>query len=120
MAIFQIPAVLDGYRSMKDRGLKISFQTGELTPEQVANIQYSFNKAGALAFKIDMFATAELEEMDKMKVEFNDTGKPPSQRLRAVLYRTWEQNNEGYKVFNDFYIARMEVLIEHFKNKLEP
>jgi hypothetical protein len=55
-----------------------------------------------------------------MKVEFDDTGKPLSQRLRAVLYRCWEQKPEGYKIFNDFYIAQMEKLITHYKNKLEP
>jgi hypothetical protein len=103
---------------MVDRGLKVTFVTGELSPEQVANIQYSFQKAGYLAFSPDPFATHELEEIDKLKVEFTDTGKPPSQRLRAVLYRLWEQSPEGYKIFNDFYMAKMEVVIEHFKTKL--
>jgi len=118
MKTFQIPAQLESYRSLKDRGLKVSFETGELSPEQVANIQYSFNKVGFLAFAPDPFATHELEELDKIKVEFSDTGKPPSQRLRAVLYRMFEQSPEGYKTFVDFYNAKMEVLIEHFKNKL--
>jgi hypothetical protein len=118
MKTFQIPACLDSYRSMVDRGLKITFVTGELSPEQVANIQYAFQKAGYMAFSPDPFATHELEEIDKLKVEFTDTGKPPSQRLRAVLYRLWEQIPEGYKTFNDFYISKMETLIEHFKTKL--
>lgn len=118
MKTFQIPSILESYRSLKDRGLKVSFETGELSPEQVANIQYSLNKAGFLAFAPDPFATHELEEIDKLKVEFSDTGKPPSQRLRAVLFRLYEQAPEGYKTFQDFYLAKMEVLIEHFKNKL--
>ena len=118
MKTFQIPAQLDSFRSMSDRGIKISFVTGEVSPEQVANIQYSFQKAGYLAFSPDPFATHELEELDRLKVEFNDTGKPPSQRLRAVLYRLWEQTPEGYKVFNDYYIAKMEIMIEHYKGKL--
>ena len=104
---------------MQDRGIKITFVTGELSPEQVANIQYSFQKAGFLAFSPDPFATHQLEEIDKLKVEFNDTGKPPSQRLRAVLYRLFEQSPEGYKTFSDYYSAKMEILIEHFKGKLE-
>ena len=118
MKTFQIPAQLDSFRSMSDRGIKISFVTGEVSPEQVANIQYSFQKAGYLAFSPDPFATHELEEIDKLKIEFNDTGKPPSQRLRAVLFRLWEQTPEGYKVFNDYYIAKMEIMIEHYKGKL--
>lgn len=119
MKTFQIPAQLDSFRSMVDRGIKVTFTTGELSPEQVANIQYSFQKAGFLAFSPDPFATHQLEEIDKLKVEFSDTGKPPSQRLRAVLYRLYEQNQEGYKTFQDFYNSKMEVLIEHFKGKLE-
>lgn len=118
MTVFQLPVILESYRSLKDRGLKITFETGELSPEQVSNIQWAFNKAGFIAFKMDAFATAEMEAMDKVRVEFTDTGKPPSQRLRAVLYRLFEVDAEGYKTFNDFYMAKMEIMIEHFKNKL--
>jgi hypothetical protein len=117
MKSFQLPAGLESYRSLKDGTLKLSFETGELTPEQMANVHYSLNKVGFLVFAPDPFATHELEELDKLKVEFTDTGKPPSQRLRAVLYKLWEQTPEGYKVFPDLYNAKMEVLIEHFKTK---
>lgn len=119
MRTFQIPSILDAYRSLKDRGLKITFETGELSPEQVANIQYSLNKTGYLAFSPDPFATHELEEIDKLKVEFDDSGKSQAQRLRAVLFRLWEQAPEGYKVSNDHYLAHMEKIINHYKNKLE-
>ena len=118
MKTFQIPAELVTYGKMKDKGFKITFETGELSPEKVADIHYGSTKVGWLAFSPDPFATAELDELENTKVEFGDTGKPPSQRLRAVLYRLWEQSPEGYKVFNDFYMAKMETLIEHFKNKL--
>jgi len=119
MKTFQLPAGLEGYRSLKDRTLKLTFETGELTPEQMANIHYSLNKVGFLAFAPDPFATQELSALDALKVEYNDTGKPPSQRLRAVLYRLWEQKNEGYEFFNDYYLGRMEKLINHFKDKLD-
>ena len=119
MKTFQLPAGLEGYRSLKDGTLKLSFETGELTPEQMSNIHYSLNKIGYLAFAPDPFATQELDEIDKLKVEFDDTGKPPSQRLRAVLYRNWEQKAEGYDTFNNYYNAKMEKLINHFKDKLD-
>lgn len=118
MRSFQLPAGLESYRSLKDGTLKLSFETGELSPEQMGNVHYSLNKVGFLVFSPDPFATHELEEIDKLKVEFTDLGKPPSQRLRAVLYKLWEQTPEGYKTFADFYNAKMEVLIEHFKSKL--
>ena len=119
MKTYQIPAELITYGKLRDRGFKLVFETGELSPEQVANIHYGSSKVGWLAFSPDPFATHELEEIDKLKVEFNDTGKPPSQRLRATLYRLFEQKPEGYKTFNDFYGAKMETLIEHFKAKLD-
>src|SRR3990172_2026056 len=119
MKTFQLPAQLEGYRSLKDMTLKLSFETSELSPEQMANIHYSLNKIGYLAFAPDPFTTKEISDLDNLKVEYDDNGKPPSQRLRAVLYRLWEQSPEGYKVFNDYYMASMEKLIIHFKNKLE-
>lgn len=118
MKTFQLPAQLEGYRSLKDRTLKLSFETNELTPEQMADIHYSLNKVGYLAFAPDPFTTKEINDLDSLKVEYDDTGKTPSQRLRAVLYRLWEQSPEGYKAYNDFYNSKMEGFITHLKSKL--
>ena len=118
MKIFQLPAQLEGYRSLKDHTLKLSFETNEINPETMANIHYSLNKFGYLVFAPDALATQEMEEIDKLKVEYSDTGKPPSQRLRSVLFLLWKQDPEGYKTSNDHYISKMETLIEHFKGKL--
>jgi hypothetical protein len=118
MKTFQLPAQLEGYRSLKDRTLKLSFETNELTPEQMADIHYSLNKVGYLAFAPDPFTTKEISDLDSLKVEYDDTGKPPSQRLRGVLYRLWEFAPEGYKAFNDFYNSKMEGFITHLKSKL--
>jgi hypothetical protein len=49
--------------------------------------------------------------------EFNE--KPPSQRLRAVFYRIWERDKQGYDDFELYYRFQMEKLIEHFKTKLD-
>ena len=118
MKTFQLPAQLEGYRSLKDRTLKLSFETNELSPEQMANIHYSLNKIGYLAFAPDPFTTKEITDLDNLKVEYDDSDKTPSQRLRAVLYRLWEQTPEGYKTFNDFYNSKMEGFITHLKSKL--
>jgi hypothetical protein len=115
---FQLPAQLEGYRSLKDRTLKLSFETQELTPEKMSDIHYSLNKIGYLAFAPDPFTTKEMSDLDALKVEYDDTGKTPGQRLRAVLYRLWEQSNEGYKDFNMFYNFKMEGFITHLKSKL--
>lgn len=118
MKTFQIAANLDSYRSNANRTMKLVFETNELTPETMANIHYSLYKIGYLAFAPDPFTTQELSDIDSLKVEFDDTGKTPAQRLRGVLYRNWEINPEGYKVFNDFYNAKYEILINHWKKPL--
>jgi hypothetical protein len=119
MKTYQLPAGLESYRSLKDGTLKLSFETGELTPEQMANVHYSLNKVGFLAFAPDPFATHEMEEIDKLKVEYSDTGKTPSQRLKAVLYLMWKQKPEGFTSSEIHYLHYMEKLIEHYKLKLD-
>ena len=119
MKTFQIAANLDSYRSNANKTMKLVFETNELTPETMANIHYSLYKVGFLAFAPDPFTTQELREIDNLKVDYNDTGKTPSQRLRAVMFLLWKQNPEGYKTSNDYYTSQMEVLINHFKSKLE-
>lgn len=118
MKVFTIAAQLEGYRSLKDRTLKLTFETNELSPDDMANIQGALMTVGYLAYSPDPFTTDEIKLLDGLKVEYSDTGKTPSQRFRAVLYRAWEQNPERYDVFNDFYNAKMEKLINHFKGKL--
>ena len=114
-----LPAFLESYRSLKDRTLKLTYETSELTPEQMADMHTSLNKSGFLAFNTDMFATKQLQILSEMEVDYDDPGKTPSKRLRGVLYRNWEQTPEGYKTFEDYYRSKMEIVIVHFKGKLD-
>jgi hypothetical protein len=56
--------------------------------------------------------------MENIKVDFEDGTKSPAQRLRGVFFRLWQQNKEGYEIFNDFYNSKMEVLLNHYKDQL--
>ena len=114
-----MPAILENYRSLKDRTLKLSFETNEPTPEQLVAIANSSQKAGYLAFKLDAFKDKEKELLDELKSDYDDVGKSKGQRLRAVLYRNWEQNNEGCDTFTLYYESHMEKIIRHFKDKLD-
>ena len=119
MKTYQIPAGLESYRTSKgDYTLRLTFGTQELSPEMMSNIHWSLNKVGWLCFSPDPFASAELEEIEKTKVEFEDTSKSESQRMRGVLFRNWEMSNEGYKIFSDYYKAKYEIMINHWKSKL--
>lgn len=114
-----IGAQLESYRSLKDKTLKLSFETQEPSPEQLTKIAKVSQKFGYLAFKEDNFKTDEIEVLNSLKSEYDDKGKSKSQRLRAVLYKNFEQDNLGYTVFDDYYNRKMEELITHFKNKLD-
>lgn len=114
-----IPAILESYRSLKDRTLKVSFDCNELTPEQTIGVVQSHQQFGYLAFKPEPFKEREKEAIEKLESSYEEKGKTPSQRLRAVLFRSWEQDNECFNDFDGYYKYHMEQLITHFKEKLQ-
>ena len=114
-----IPAILESVRSLKDRTWKVMFETNELTPEQSASINENLSQVGYLAFKRDEFKTDEIKILTDLKADFEIEKKTPGQRLRAVLYKNWEQKREGFEDFSKYYEHKMEFIINHFKSKLE-
>lgn len=117
--ILVLAGFFDSFRSLKDRTYKLMFETSELSPEKLMNLGLSLQKAGYLAFKSDPFLSEEMLVLDGLKADYDDTGKSPSTRLKAVLYRLWEKEPEGYEDFNLYYKFKMEKLINHFKEKLD-
>lgn len=117
--LFIIPGQLVTFQSLKDRTLKLIFETGEPTPEQMAGVMYSLQKAGYIAFNPDAFKEREKDMLTSMKADYDDVGKSKAQRLRGVLFVSFEQDNFGYEVFDDYYNHRMEKLITYLKNKLD-
>lgn len=43
--------------------------------------------------------------------------KSPSERLRGVFYQQYIKD-KPMMTFDDYYVGRMELLIEHYKTKL--
>ena len=68
--------------------------------------------------KKEPFSKDEADLIESLKTDL-DTLKTPSQRLRGILYRNFEQDNKGYRDFNTYYLAEMERICEHYKNKLD-
>lgn len=114
-----LPAQLESYRSLKDRSVKVMFETAELSPSQAGDIQANILKAGFLAFNADPFTEKQKELLSAMEAEYTDTNKTPSQRLRGVLWHLFNKVPEGYKTFPAYYENKMEELINHFKSKLD-
>lgn len=113
-----IPSILEGFRSLVDRTLKLTFTTNEATPEQMLGISQSLQQFGYLAFKIDKFKEKEIKVFNELEASYEDKTKTHSVRLRNVFYRCWEQEKEGFEDFDSYYKFNMERVIDHFKSKL--
>lgn len=79
------------------------------------------NGFGYLLFKTEETLTKdEISEIDELDTDLYDNPKTKAQRLRNTLYVNWQQKSEGFDVFKDYYADKMEKLIQHYKDKLEP
>ncbi len=114
-----IAAQLESYRSLKDRTLKITFESQELNPQELLAVAENLNSFGYLAFKKEPFAEAERKAIEDLETDYDDKNKTPSKRLRGVLYRNYEQNNDGFDSFVRYYDHHLEKIINHFKSKLD-
>ena len=113
-----IPAIIENLTTRKDKTWKITAGTNELSPEQAGEIVKLNQEFCFLAIKKDQFKVRDLEIIAGLESELEFNEKPPSQRLRAVFYRLWETDKQGYEDFRLYYNFQMDKLIAHFKNKL--
>ena len=114
-----INAILESFRSLKDKTLKLSFETNKPTPEQLNQIAVNSQKYGYLVFSGNQLTPEQLESIDKAKNDLYDSSKSPSKRLRSVLYVWFEKDKKGFKTFEDFYLHQMERVINNVKEKLD-
>lgn len=113
-------AQFDNYRRLKDKSISLRFITGEKTSHDVFNFDSLLDSFGYLYFKPQSQLTKnEITELDSLDTDLFDNPKTKSQRLRNTLYRNWEQENKKYDKFKDYYDQEMEIIITHFKNKLD-
>lgn len=114
-------AIIDGVASRKDKTLTIRIGTQELPPDKAGQLFGLQNASVYVAIKVEDFGLEEREALEALKADEIEAGggKTLSQRLRHALYRLWQQKPEGYKDSNSHYIAKMEAIIQHYKNKLE-
>ena len=114
-----LPTIFDGWRSLKDKSYKLVFESFELTPENAVGLNSSLGQAGYLAFKLDPFKQSEKDMIESLESDFEDKKKTQGQRLRAVLFRNWEQRPEGFDTFVKYYDHHTEKIINHYKDKLD-
>ena len=118
MKKIQFSCIIDGVSKKKDGTLSIKLGTQELPPQDTAEIFEMGNKQIWA-----VFCETGLKDSDLEIPEVTDEldTKSPSQRLRNVIYRIWEQagkEKKTNKVFEHFYRDYMEKLLENLKEKL--
>ena len=108
--------------TLADGTLSINIHTQEL-PEETMMRVFSLRKLpGMVLISSDDICKVEQEEVEKFTTDFEvGKTKTSSQRLRAVLYRVWEQEGQprGYTDFPVFYESQMERIINKYKSTLE-
>lgn len=113
-----LSAQIEGISSRADKSWKLTIGTQELTPQEIGNIGAMQNQVCFVAINPNPFTSEEKEVIETTKAELAETGKTQSQRLRGVLYVNWQNDGEGYNEFHDYYISKMDKIINHFKSKL--
>lgn len=114
--LLRIAAAIEEIKSRKDNTWKLTVGTQEMAPEDEAILVALKGKEGHFVFAVQETITEQ--DIPTEHLEFKGE-KSPSQRLRAVLYRIWEQAAKESKLdFEVFYRSRMERIIEQLKERL--
>lgn len=112
-----IAGQIESLATRKDKTIRLTIGTQELTPAEAAEVFQLNQQFCYIGLKPEPFTSNETETIESLKTDY-DSIKSPSQRLRAILYRNYENNTEGYKDFNLYYIAKIDKICEHYKGKL--
>jgi len=116
-------AQMTSYRRRKDRTVSVTFTTQEILDIGPIDQMATNESAGILYFRADEAMSInrqEIEELDAVELDLYDEPKPQSKRLRAVLYRVWEQHHQHQvPEFKDYYRKETERIIQHYKDKLD-
>lgn len=110
--MIKLPAYLSGFSSRTDGSAGIRLTTQELPPEAFSELQGHLNQFGWFMFSENHVQDEEIPDEDA------EENKKPSKRLRAVLYRLWEQNGKQ-GTFETYYREQMDKVIEYIKGKLD-
>lgn len=112
-----LPAYVENISTRKDKTVKITLSTQELSPSKAGELFSLMNNLVVTYISQKGIPQNEIDQVDKLDPEFN--GKSQSQRLRNVFYKLFEQGNEGFKDFNTYYHSKMDMVIEHYKTKIQ-
>ena len=113
---FQVPATIEGIGTLKDGGLSIRLHSQELSGEDTLLLLGYKNSFGYMLFQEQGFKDDEDLKLEAIRKDTQ--GKSPSQRMRAVIYKLWEQGGRQGS-FDTYYGEYMEKILNQVKEKLD-
>lgn len=118
--VVQVPATLDGVKTLQDGTLRITFETQETTRDKAGELGLrlfrSLKTYGWLLFGSEGAEVTIPDEPPPGRRE----KKTPSKRLRDVLFRLHEKVKTGRDDdFESFYAQKMEEFIRFVKGKID-
>src|SRR5690242_20061139 len=93
-----LACVVDKITTLKDRSVKITLDTQELTPMRAGELFTLMNSLASVYISPAEITSREMAQVDAIEPDM--PGKSPSQRMRNVLFLIWKQDGEGFKEFD--------------------
>ena len=119
MSSIVIHTGLEAVSTRADGSIKLTFSTPELSPENCTKLFLLRRKECLLYLTTGEVNEKQIQALNNAATNLKKMpAKSHSQRLRAVLYRLWEQSETALTA-EEFYKDRIEMIIEHFKEKLD-
>ena len=118
MSTIKLPVQLNPISRRKDRSVKLSYETRELSPEETLTLMSMEGAEGWLLFS-SQEAEIDLGDVPNEKAEIGT--KTYSERLRSVLYVWYLQciaDQSFIGEFAEFYKVKLEAIINGVKTKL--
>ena len=118
--LFQTAALITKMETMGDGGIRIVFDTQEISKEDEVAKLFRLKKGG-IGWLLFKNKEIEMEDVPDYDPESFEEEKSPSKRLRNIMWVYHKEVKKGDKKdFDLFYRNYLERLIENYKSKLPP
>lgn len=113
-----LDGVVEGFRTRADGSVVLSLASQEIDSTVAGNLMMFRNKYVKCLLSDSNISALEEKLVDEEKMSGGKKAKSPGQRLRAVIYRYWEQEHGSQGDFEVFYKGQMETIIGNYKDAL--
>ncbi len=110
-------ATIESISTRSDKTLKVILGTQETTDETAAGLINLRGQLVKVLFSDENIIQETIKAVEEASI-VSGRAKTPSQKLRHVLYRLWQQEAAS-ETFDEWYQNKMTSIIEEIKLKLD-